>query len=151
MAAVPVQAVCNTILMNSFREGVSVTPMKLQKLVYFIFRDYLKRTGKELFTEQFEVWQYGPVLPSVYSEFKSFQGYRITKFAKNADGSATIVSPEGAPDVMESIEKIWKKYREKTGTELSRITHQSGSAWDKAFKRGDSFLSIEDVKNEGFE
>ncbi len=86
---VPVQAVCNTILKKSFIQGITVTPMKLQKLLYFVYRDYLQKYDRDLFSESFETWAYGPVLPSVYDEFKSFKASRITKFAKNADGSAT--------------------------------------------------------------
>lgn len=145
---VPVQAVCNTILLKSFEENISVTPMKLQKLVYFIFKDYLESTGKELFSEQFEAWQYGPVLSSVYSEFKSFGKERITKFAKNADGSATIVSPEGAPEVMKSITRVWEKYKFMTGVQLSQITHSPDSAWSKSYHSSNLFLNLEDIKNE---
>ena len=88
---IPAQAVCNSILQLSFEENIPVSPMKLQKLLYFVYRDYLKETDELLFSERFEAWPSGPVLPSVYSEFKSFCDQPITKFAKNADGSVSVL------------------------------------------------------------
>ena len=151
MTTIPVQAVCNTILMKSFEEKITVTQMKLQKLLYFVFKDYLQKTDEALFSEQFETWPYGPVLPSVYNEFSSFGSDRITKLAKNADGSATIVSSEGAPSVMESINLIWSKYKRQNGIQLSNITHRPGSAWYKAHNKNELFLSNDDIKEDHVE
>lgn len=147
---VPAQAVCNTILQLAFNEKIPVSPMKLQKLLYFVYRDYLKATGSELFSEKFEAWPYGPVLPSIYDEFRSFQGNPITKFAKNADGSASIVSPtaSGALDAVYSIARVWKKYKDKTGIELSQITHQQESAWYKAMSRHELTLDVKEIEEE---
>lgn len=69
---VSVQAFANTVLKKSFEELIQVSPMKLQKLLYFIYADYLKKTKEPLLSEKFQVWQYGPVLSSAYYEFKSW-------------------------------------------------------------------------------
>lgn len=148
-SAIPVQAVCNTILLKAFTEKIPVTPMKLQKLLYFTYREYLrKNNGHPLFSEQFEAWPYGPVLSSIYDEFKSFHGDPITKFAKNADGSVTIVSEQNAFDVIGAINSVWEKFKQFTGIQLSQITHQDGSAWRKAMDCGALFLKDEDIIGE---
>lgn len=148
--AIPAQAVCNTILQRAFVEKIPVSPMKLQKLLYFTYQTYLKRTGQLLFSERFEAWPYGPVLPSIYDEFKSFHGDPITMFAKNADGSVSVISgtASGACGIVYSIAETWEKYKNKTGIELSGITHQKESAWYKAVKRKDSLLDIDDIREE---
>lgn len=148
--SVPAQAVCNTILQQAFKDNIPVTPMKLQKLLYFVYRDYLKTTGHELFSEKFEAWPYGPVLPSIYDEFRSFHGNPITKFAKNADGSASIISntASGALGIVYSIARVWNTYKDKTGIELSSITHQRGSAWYKATVKHELELNLDDIKEE---
>ncbi|MBR6647500.1 MAG: DUF4065 domain-containing protein, partial [Clostridia bacterium] len=64
--------VANNFIARALNENVPLTPMKLQKLIYFLYKEYLKTTGERLFTESFEVWQYGPVIASVYDEFKGF-------------------------------------------------------------------------------
>lgn len=142
---VPVQAICNTILLKSFSENISVTPMKLQKLLYFVYREYFQKNNEPLFSEPFETWQYGPVLSSVYNEFSSFHANRITKFAKNADGSSTVISADGAPRIMDAIDTVWDKYKSFNGIELSNITHRPGSAWRKAFDSHSAVLNDKDI------
>lgn len=56
---------------NENNSGV-LTPLKLQKILYYVSATYLKRTSDLLFSESFEKWQYGPVATSVYHNFKSF-------------------------------------------------------------------------------
>lgn len=148
MITVPVQAACNTILYKAFNEGISVTPMKLQKLLYFAHREYLKKTGQPLFNERFEPWPYGPVLPSVYEEFKSFHADPITMFAKNADGSASLLSEKGVPAACQAINTVWLRYKPYSGIELSQMTHREGSAWHKAIEVKSPFLKEEDIKME---
>lgn len=148
MITVPVQAACNTILYKAFNEKISVTPMKLQKLLYFSHREYLKKTEHPLFSERFEPWPYGPVLPSVYEEFKSFRSDPITMFAKNADGSVSLLSEQGVPEACQAINTVWQKYKFWSGIELSKLTHQDGSAWRKAKDSRSPFLEEKDIRAE---
>lgn len=46
-----------------------ISNIKLQKLLYFSWLEYYKRTGEPLFDEGFQAWRYGPVLPCVYYEY----------------------------------------------------------------------------------
>ena len=146
--AIPAQAMANTVLKKSFKEEIDVTPMKLQKLLYFIYRDYLKKTNVRLFAERFECWRYGPVLSSVYSEFRSFGSKPITKFARNADGGGDFVELKRVPKLRVVVETVWDEYKYSSGIELSEITHQKGSAWYKAFQEGRQFLRDEDIKED---
>ena len=72
--------VANTILKRAFEENVDVSPMKLQKLMYFVYKKYIQDTGAALFDEFFEVWQNGPVLPTVYHEFKQYKKTPIKRY-----------------------------------------------------------------------
>lgn len=148
ISTVPVQAACNTILYRAFYEDIPITPMKLQKLLYFSYREFLKKTDFPLFSEQFEAWPYGPVLPSVYDEFKSFHSSPIKKFAKNADGSVSVISEQNAKEACEAIDTVWKRYKSWSGIELSKLTHLEGSAWRKAMDEHRTFLINEDIKEE---
>lgn len=53
---------------NDFR----ITNLKLQKTLYYLQGYYSKKIGSPLFSEDFEHWPYGPVIPSVYFAFCSF-------------------------------------------------------------------------------
>jgi uncharacterized phage-associated protein len=48
--------------------------LKLQKLLYFTQGISFCMNDEEFFDEQFEAWVHGPVVPSVYHEYKSY-GY----------------------------------------------------------------------------
>ena len=45
------QVVANTILRSAFKEKVSISPMKLQKLMYFFFKEYAQKTGEKIFSK----------------------------------------------------------------------------------------------------
>src|SRR5271154_4906780 len=53
-------------------DGKKLTPMQLQKLVYFAYGWYLAITGERLIDERVEAWQWGPVIPSLYSAFREY-------------------------------------------------------------------------------
>jgi len=145
---IPVQAVCNSILKRSFDESISVTPMKLQKILYFIYRDYYQKTHTKLFLDNFQPWQYGPVITSVYDEFKSFGAKPISRFAKDANGNALIVNEVAVPDITTSIAVMWAICKNFSGTHLSQITHLPGSAWKKAVDNQYGILRDEDILND---
>lgn len=66
--------VCNYIL---YKE--SMTPKRLQKVLYFCYSFYLAANNKKgfkisnrLFKEQFESWIHGPVIPKVYAKYAGY-------------------------------------------------------------------------------
>lgn len=148
MHMVSVQALCNTIIKKSFDENISVSPMKLQKLMYFIYRDYLQKTNEPLFIEEFQAWQYGPVLQSVYDEFKTFKANRITRFAKTANNEVYIINESLDPILSLVINSVWNQYKNLDGITLSQITHKDGGAWRKAFEKNKLTIEIEDIKGD---
>jgi uncharacterized phage-associated protein len=50
--------------------GAPVDPMSLQKLLYYAQAFHLARQGEPLFTNGFEAWRDGPVLPRVWRHYK---------------------------------------------------------------------------------
>ncbi len=138
--------VCNNVLKRAFEENIPVSPMKLQKLLYFVSCEYVKATEHDLFSESFGVWQYGPVLPSVYEEFKSFKSNAITKYATDANGVAYAVDEESAPNLKTALNRVWNAFKSFSGIELSKITHEDGSGWSAAFDEQRSSITIEDMR-----
>lgn len=142
------QIVANTILMLAFEENITVSPMKLQKLVYLIYKSYLKATGQKLFTEGFSKWKYGPVVESLYYEFSSFGARPITKFARDAQGNVTVINLEKNGKLSELVRETWDTYKQLSATTLSELTHSKDSAWSKAVEKNATTLSDEDIENE---
>jgi len=140
--------VCNNILQRALEEHIDVTPMKLQKLLYFVSCEYIKKTNTPLFREEFEVWKYGPVLPSVYSVFSSYGKEPILSYAKDAKGISYIVDEDEAPALKASIETIWQTFKNWNAVALSQITHREGSAWSYFYDRYENTIKSEMMKED---
>lgn len=133
--------VANSILKRAFGDDVKVSPMKLQKLMYFVTCLYQAYTGNRLLTESFQPWRYGPVCRSVYDEFKSFGGDPITRYATDAMGNVFTVNEETSPSLRKALNLVWENMRDYSAVYLSRVTHRHDSAWSKAVTDGKSFIS----------
>lgn len=139
------QVIANTIIELSLHDEIKLTPMKLQKIMYFTYKHYLQTTGESLFSERFEKWKYGPVLPSIFYEFNDFKKESITRFARDARGKVTTLNMERIESLaVQTVDYIWHKYRRYSAVLLSQLTHLPGSAWDKA----NTFLEDKDIFNE---
>lgn len=52
------------------KNDYSVNNIKLQKVLYFLQAEFLIETDHELFYDDIEAWDFGPVVPSVYYRFR---------------------------------------------------------------------------------
>lgn len=142
---ISVISLANTIIKLAKKENINLSPMKLQKILYYIYKEYLTRYGTPLFSDRFEAWRYGPVIRSVYDEFKHYGADSIQEFAKDTAGKIYVITlNENANFILD----VWNKYKYFTGIDLSFKTHQRGTAWDKAVNRQDSLLKDEDIVDE---
>jgi uncharacterized phage-associated protein len=91
-----------------------VTPMKLQKLVYYVYAWGLVAVGKPLFRAHFEAWKFGPVDPDLYRTYKSFGNSPIP-----VDNSVAAL-PE---KLEELVHFIVDSYGHLTALELSKTSH----------------------------
>lgn len=121
---------------------ITCTQLKLQKLVYFCFADYLCDTGKELFIDKIYAFKYGPVVDTVYKKYKKY-GYKpIEKEIEEIDSrnisempaKSRILFAEGGTEKILSIEKTLKKYGGLSASELVELTHRKNSPWSKTLK-----------------
>lgn len=141
-------SVGNTILKRGQAEGREITPMKLQKLIYIVYKEYYKRTDSALFPERFEVWKYGPVIQSIYDTFKEFGANAIKKMGISSDGYVYVVNEDASSIFKEVLDNVWDKYKKYDGIRLSEMTHRQNTAWYKAAIAHKPFLSDEDIKGE---
>ena len=64
--------VADWILNEAEKQGIPITHMKLQKLLYYAQAYFLGMTGKPLFHNSISAWKHGPVVPDVYHSFNKF-------------------------------------------------------------------------------
>ena len=66
-------AVANAFIKRSKEEEITnLTPMKLQRLMYYAQSWHLAIKGEPLFDDFFARWPSGPVIPSLYHAFKYY-------------------------------------------------------------------------------
>ena len=80
-----------------FEKLEEVTPLMLQKLLYFIQGIYSALFGRPIFTEDCRAWVHGPVYPEVYDLFRDFK--------YNPIDDARFALLEGTADALTENEK----------------------------------------------
>jgi len=143
----PVLACSNNIIKKALETETELSHLKLQKLLYLTYARFLHKYGKPLFSEQFEKWQYGPVVPGVYERFKCFGAQSIGRFSRDCNNDIIVVS-SASTQFHECLDEVWDKFGQKNGFELSMRTHRDGSAWSKT-DDDVGILSQEDIKEDG--
>ncbi|MDP2765751.1 MAG: DUF4065 domain-containing protein, partial [Brevundimonas sp.] len=66
------RAIANEIVAIARGSGYSVTPLSLQKILYFCHGSFLLSRKRPLVSGYFEAWKNGPVHPVVYNAFNKF-------------------------------------------------------------------------------
>lgn len=73
-------------LANWFLAHESMTPKKLQKMLYYAYAWTLTLTNEKeddlsnkLFSDKFEAWVHGPVIPEIYQAYKEYGYTNIPK------------------------------------------------------------------------
>jgi uncharacterized phage-associated protein len=129
------RGVANALLDTAEDDRSSIDPLQLQKLLYLAQGWTLGLTGKRLFRDAIEAWEYGPVVPDIYHSVKMYGASRIRGRLMTFDYSRRrVVEARELFDPLESeiIQTIWDKYGHWSGVQLMRLTHQYGSPWWKA-------------------
>ena len=140
-SGISANVVANSILRRAFGDNVRVTPMKLQKLLYYVTCLYQRYTGRRLLTESFQPWKYGPVCRAVYDEFRAFGGKPISRYAQDAMGNSYIVDEDSSPSLRKALNLVWENMRDYSAVQLSRYTHRHDSAWSDAVREHKTFIS----------
>lgn len=122
MAKVSVQKVADFFLDFCHEHGDFLSNLKLQKLVYYAQAWHLALYDKKLFEAHIEAWVHGPVVPSVYRRFKSFQWGPITYKPEKID------LDEHTSSFLEEVMNVYGRY---SAHELELMTH-SEEPWIKA-------------------
>lgn len=107
-----------------------VSNLKLQKVLYFLDLWHLIHTKERLITdEDFQAWQYGPVLPSVYKKYALYAGNPIDSKIKGDIPEFTLENEKlqnhlyGYLDLLADVDP-W---------ELVRVSHKEDQPWYKTY------------------
>ncbi len=104
------------ILSVAREKGFAVDNLKLQKLLYYAQAWHLALAGTPLFCEPIEAWVHGPVVPSVFRQYRHLRWSAITTSA---------IEPEPlSPPSLDHINEIVNEFGRFTGSQLERMTHR---------------------------
>lgn len=109
--------------------------MKLQKLMFFCHSDFLLAKGTGLIEQQFEAWDFGPVIPYIFQEFKNFTKAPITERAYRFDpitAKRVYADCTLLPEDANLLRSIFNLYKNASASALSQLSHKPNSPWDVA-------------------
>ena len=108
---------------------------KLQKLVYYVYGEYLLRQNIRLIKDdEPQKWPHGPVFFQIYKETRTMGmidkiNCKTLETLKNIEITKDEQLDHTNLDAI--IAEVLQNYGERTATALSKDTHRSGYAWDK--------------------
>lgn len=98
-----------------------ITNLKLQKLLYYAQGTFLALHGQKLFEQPIMKWQYGPVVPDVYHQYKYFGNNVI----EGIDVDTQYLHPEQ----MRLLHMVYDYFGQFSAIKLMNLTH-SESPWN---------------------
>ena len=126
-------SVANSIIkLAKARNITDLTPMKLQRLMYFAQFWYVKNFNKFLINDWFSRWEFGPVIPSIYYELKNYGSMHVDSYIRqlSANNEAVVYMIANDDDrAWQLLDKVLDKFGNLDGFELSALTHRDSSAW----------------------
>lgn len=114
--------VADTLIGMAREKRIEITNLKLQKLMYYAQAWHLVFEGRPLFDEEFEAWIHGPVIPSLFRDFRVWRWNPIGGEVNPVERDSRLHT---------HLEKILKVYGERTANQLERLSH-SEDPWKDA-------------------
>lgn len=130
-----------------------ISNLKLQKILYFIQAYFLIIRDKACFSDAIEAWDFGPVVPSVYQEFKQYGAGNIPAIRQYTEGygynaeSKLFDSKIISRDDKNSVECVVEKFKDYSATDLVKLTHAQ-DPWKDAYRPYENnIISLESIRN----
>ena len=121
VSAPRVFAVSNFVIALCNESKVSITHLKLQKLLYYVQWRALAIFDKEMFENDFEAWVNWPVCKEIYAKYSASWFNQL-----ESDSNKNLFTSEESWFISEVVEKYWKF----NPWELVALTH-SEMPWIK--------------------
>lgn len=114
-------------------KGDTLTHKKLQKLLYYVDAWHLVYFGEPIVDEDFQAWVHGPVVPSVYDQYKE-HGFREIDLLNDEETDVGALLDEAfenngiGPDQQELVYKVLDQYGPLSAMQLEMLSH-SETPW----------------------
>ncbi|VAW86688.1 possible prophage ps3 protein01-like protein [hydrothermal vent metagenome] len=109
------------LYLDDTKDGDGISNLKLQKLAYYAQGFFSAIYGNPLFSNRIEAWAHGPVVPSLYHDYKNFGSNHIPL---NSDfDRSSLTAGE-----FELIEEVFEVFGQFSAWKLRNMTHEE-SPW----------------------
>ena len=122
---------------------IKCTHLKLEKLTYLCYADYICKYNDKLFDDKIFAYKYGPVVESVYKKYHRFSysisdkdtisDKKISESYQMPAKSRIVFAKNGAQKLI-SIDETLKKYGQLSASSLVDLTHKEQSPWSVSGK-----------------
>ena len=129
------------------KNGLRITNLQLQKILFFIQKESIRKRGYGIFSNRIEAWQYGPVIPDVFYQFAGFGAMKLVLY----EDLFSDVSPKDIIDdkSKEIIEEILREYIHVSPWDLVAKSHVSNGAWSNSISMGEKYpITDQDISHE---
>jgi len=133
------RAIANFVLDFCESDGRSITHLSLQKVIYFCHVWSLIKLDRPLIKQKFEAWEFGPVLPHVYRDFKSFGDRPVSGRATQIDpmdGKHRKVEYNFDAESNSLLRTTVSFYSRLRPSDLVKLSHVDGGPWHKVWFHG---------------
>lgn len=129
------------------KNKLRITNLQLQKILFFIQKESIRKRGYGIFSNRIEAWQYGPVVPDVFYQFAGFGAMKLVLY----EDLFSDVSPKDIIDdkSKEIIEEILREYIHVSPWDLVAKSHVLNGAWSNSISMGEKYpITDQDISYE---
>lgn len=136
--------ICRYVINYSNSNFNGISNLKLQKILYFIQAYFLTEKKEPCFSDKIEAWNFGPVVPNAYHEFKQYGAGNIPYITHYIEYDAknlwtatykTFNSDTILENDQHKIEFVLNTFANYSATDLVELTHNQ-APWINAYARG---------------
>jgi uncharacterized phage-associated protein len=139
------RALANLLLDLGDELGLPMTHMALHKVAFYAHGWRLAQTGEPLISDEFEAWEHGPVLPTVYAAFKSAGREPVKDRALRFNPvtqERSVARAVPSADDLDFLRDIVRAYGRLDALTLSDMTHRQGGPWDRVWNAGGGRVTL---------
>lgn len=131
------RSIANFFIEAASTHRIKLSHLQLQKILFFAHAWHLAKYNEPLIGQNFEAWQYGPVVRVVYEQLKIFKNQPITAFLTkiNAESGEFVEARTNISDEKRIfLSNLFNYYSQFHAFKLVDLTHEQDGPWEKAWK-----------------
>lgn len=113
------------------RDNIEISPMKMQRLIYFAHGWCLAITNSPLIEESIEAWRYGSVISNIYYWLRPFGSQPINRKELDIEPHDLVRLEHLQKDeqIVHLLSKVWDVYKDYDAITLSEMAYLPSSPW----------------------